>query len=73
MALCIILQGILKTQNYAFIFKLGSFRIESFKRIKIILYLYYISLLNECCTHPDNRRNQAKNSIGNRPEERTRG
>ena len=48
MALYIIFSGILKTQNYAFISKLGSFRIESFKRIKIILYLYYISLLNEC-------------------------
>ena len=29
----------LKTQNYAFIFLPGSFRFESFKRIKIILYL----------------------------------
>jgi len=47
MALFIIILGILKTQNYAFIFKLSSFRIESFKRIKIILYLYYRTLLNE--------------------------
>ena len=48
MVLRIVFSGLLKTQNYGFIFKLGNFGIESFKRIKIILYLYYISLLNEC-------------------------